>query len=365
MVLTSMFSTSLSFNHPLFRASLTERRKFTEDNLELILDSANNPIDGKRWWLKGECPWQLLAACCELAEALKLPNPAYYESSIPVHQDGSCNGLQHYAALGGDTLGAEAVNLVPADRPDDVYTKVSKKVQQLVDEDVKNNVPESLLMQNRINRKLVKQTVMTNTYGVTLIGARDQVYNRLKEARENESPDTALSTTDMKACAIYITRKIFASMDHMFEGNVCSISSYHVIGAREIQVWLTNSARWVTQSVPQEKLHLDEIKFYEALQAEGLINSPCSSNYTGISKSLLEEEDAVDPLMEAVSEDVAPSKTSSKSKKGVDYSGILEEKAVLKLKSKFPSKMTSMIWTSPLGFPIVQPYRKDPVVPVS
>jgi DNA-directed RNA polymerase len=38
-------------------------------------------------------------------------------SHLPVHQDGTCNGLQHYAALGGDRLGAEAVNLLPGDAP--------------------------------------------------------------------------------------------------------------------------------------------------------------------------------------------------------------------------------------------------------
>ena len=35
-----------------------------------------------------------------------------YMSGIPVHQDGSCNGLQHYAALGRDVNGAAAVNLI-------------------------------------------------------------------------------------------------------------------------------------------------------------------------------------------------------------------------------------------------------------
>ena len=31
--------------------------------------------------------------------------------------DGSCNGLQHYAALALDEPGGAAVNLVPSDRP--------------------------------------------------------------------------------------------------------------------------------------------------------------------------------------------------------------------------------------------------------
>lgn len=33
----------------------------------------------------------------------------------------------------------------------------------------------------QVDRKLVKQTVMTSVYGVTYIGARDQIKRRLKE----------------------------------------------------------------------------------------------------------------------------------------------------------------------------------------
>ena len=43
-------------------------------------------------------------------------------------QDGSCNGLQHYAALGRDWLGAKQVNLVPVDRPQDPYAGVAGMV---------------------------------------------------------------------------------------------------------------------------------------------------------------------------------------------------------------------------------------------
>ena len=37
------------------------------------------------------------------------------------------------------------------------------------------------LLYVQINRKLVKQTVMTSVYGVTFVGARMQILNRLKE----------------------------------------------------------------------------------------------------------------------------------------------------------------------------------------
>jgi hypothetical protein len=38
-------------------------------------------------------------------------------SYLPVQQDGSCNGLQHYAALGRDKAGAAAVNLMDCEAP--------------------------------------------------------------------------------------------------------------------------------------------------------------------------------------------------------------------------------------------------------
>ena len=60
----------------------------------------------------------------EIADATRSPDPTQFISHQPVHQDGSCNGLQHYAALGQDTYGAKQVNLLPADRPQDVYEEV-------------------------------------------------------------------------------------------------------------------------------------------------------------------------------------------------------------------------------------------------
>lgn len=85
-------------------------------------------IQGEKWWQESEEPWQTLAACFEIAKALKSPNPAEYVSHFPIHQDGSCNGLQHYAALGRDQQGAESVNLYPAEKPQDVYSAIAALV---------------------------------------------------------------------------------------------------------------------------------------------------------------------------------------------------------------------------------------------
>lgn len=91
--------------------------------------------------------------------AMESGDPYSYLSSQPVHQDGTCNGLQHYAALGGDTEGAAQVNLSPGDRPSDVYTYVGNMVENMIDVDVKKGDRRAIMLQGKISRKVVKQTV--------------------------------------------------------------------------------------------------------------------------------------------------------------------------------------------------------------
>lgn len=42
------------------KSPVEERLEYAEEIMEDILDSANNPIHGKRWWLQAEDPWQTL-----------------------------------------------------------------------------------------------------------------------------------------------------------------------------------------------------------------------------------------------------------------------------------------------------------------
>ncbi|GJN40002.1 hypothetical protein PR202_gb29163 [Eleusine coracana subsp. coracana] len=169
------------------KLSYDGRIAFTENHLEEIFDSADRPLEGKRWWLKAEDPFQCLAVCMNLAEALRSSSPETTISHIPVHQDGSCNGLQHYAALGRDKLGALAVNLVAGDKPADVYSEIANRVVEIMRRDAQKDpstdpdAARARRILNQVDRKLVKQTVMTSVYGVTYVGAREQIKRRLKE----------------------------------------------------------------------------------------------------------------------------------------------------------------------------------------
>lgn len=129
-----------------------------------------------------------MAACIELRNAIKSGNPESFISHLPIHQDGSCNGLQHYAALGKDVQGATEVNLLPMDNPQDLYLSVAKRVEKrrLIDE---QNPDEKIRevavalrqeMPQELPRKIIKQTVMTVAYGVTMFGAIAQIKRQLK-----------------------------------------------------------------------------------------------------------------------------------------------------------------------------------------
>jgi len=76
-------------------------------------------------WIHLEECFQAIAALKEYDDILTLHEEFGYdleqiETALAIHIDGSCNGLQHYAALGRDLGGAGAVSLIDSERPGDV-----------------------------------------------------------------------------------------------------------------------------------------------------------------------------------------------------------------------------------------------------
>jgi DNA-directed RNA polymerase len=112
---------------PVGKMSFERRVAYTDNHMDKIFDSAERPLSGLRWWLLAEDPFQCLAACMDIRDAILSGDPSTYVSYLPVHQDGSCNGLQHYAALGRDWDGAQSVNLTTGDQPADVYAGIAER----------------------------------------------------------------------------------------------------------------------------------------------------------------------------------------------------------------------------------------------
>ena len=272
------------------KASFEERLQFTENHLAEIYDSVNKPLNGNRWWLKAEDPWQCLAACNELKAALDLPDPTQFVCQLAIHQDGTCNGLQHYAALGGDVTGAQQVNLEPGDRPSDIYTAVAEMVKAEISEEAAQGKELAQQLDGKVTRKVVKQTVMTNVYGVTFTGAKRQVLKQLDDLVPNLPDNFDLNRL---AAAPYIAKKIFAALSTMFNG------------AHDIQYWLTDCAARISDSISAEQVE------YIEKEAKG---------------------------------EKLPDQFKLKSLRG--------------RKDELLTFRSSVIWTTPLKMPVVQPYRK-------
>ena len=308
------------------KASLSEREAYTMEHLDDIYDSVRNPLDGRRWWLESEDAWQTLAACFELTNALDSPDPTKFISHLPTHQDGTCNGLQHYAALGGDTAGAAQVNLEPGDRPADIYTAVAKAVIEEVEKDAADGNEIAKILQGKITRKVVKQPVMTNVYGVTFFGAKQQVRKQI----EDILPDLGrYDDVNYGNASTYVATKIFKSLGSMFTG------------AQAIQVWLGTCADRISTCLSPEQIA--QLTSEVDSQAEAKKNA--KANTVKTRKIRKDTQARLDKAAAGQNSAFTPSGFVKDDSKHINLA-----------KPLFKSSVT---WTTPLRMPVVQPYRSS------
>lgn len=179
------------------------------DFCEMVQDIAADPLTFRQW-LSADEPWQFLAWAKEYAryiESIEEGTSAEFLTYLPVHQDGSCSGIQHYSAMLRDVTGAKAVNLMPSDSPQDIYNEVAKVVirknKAIADledgETYKIGKMELTTAVSRamaeswdaigITRSLTKKPVMTLPYGSTRITCRESIDDYLCDIEEKELRD--------------------------------------------------------------------------------------------------------------------------------------------------------------------------------
>lgn len=150
-----------------------DRERWTLDHMRDIRRAADDPHS--EWWKTAKKPWQFRAACIALCDRDTAER-------LPIDMDGTCNGLQHYTALGRDAAAAPMVNMTPADAPNSVYARVAGTTKPLVAEDADLGHPWAQRVYELVDTDLVKPVTMTTVYGVTMVGARNQIRERLRKA---------------------------------------------------------------------------------------------------------------------------------------------------------------------------------------
>ncbi len=149
------------------KVSFDDRVAWVDENMSDWRAVAADPHGTTDIWEddspKKNASFQRLAAIFDLIMAIDEGM-----TQVPVQVDGSCNGIQHWAAMTRDeTIGPE-VNLTPGDKPADVYQLVADGCTDMCNEEP-NDWRLHFLEQydGRIPRKVCKRSVMCDPYGIT------------------------------------------------------------------------------------------------------------------------------------------------------------------------------------------------------
>lgn len=267
------------------KGTLDERVEWVMEREDMIRAFAEDPINN-RGWQEADKPLQFLAWAIEFNEWRKQPEG--FVSHIPVGMDGTCNGLQNFSAMLRDEVGGAATNLIPSERPKDIYQMVADVTEAALSNSVipafvSNAEGEerekamakrerlvtyrSKWMMHGMNRKLVKRSVMTLPYGSTRFSCADFIVQDYMKM--GLVPDFAKE--NYAEAAQYLSHFVWDAI-----GDV-------VVKASEAMTWLqratkpilaeSNDVRWISPS------GFPVIQTYQAVEEHRIKTQLCGSAF--------------------------------------------------------------------------------------
>lgn len=240
------------------KESYEDRVAYVEAHTDLLMSIADDPIGHREDIMEADSPFVFLAAVMDYTRYLMATERGEdYISHIPVSMDGSCSGSQHFAAVMRCEDTASKVNMLPIEKPHDLYTSVAEGALATVMADYKAVIhlnPDDLLakaqlIQERYNavyqqgpreevskvqaalkevvgqltphliaanpgyldRKIVKRPTMTYGYALTRYGALDQI-NEIITDRYTKG-DRTLPEGLTFHCAAYLRDVIWSAIE--------------------------------------------------------------------------------------------------------------------------------------------------------
>lgn len=178
------------------------------------------------WKKRGGDSWLALAACLDYVAYLEEGDG--YVSHLPVTVDGSCNALQHIAALARDEKAASLVNLAKGCEPSDFYAVIAQQ-DQFHHTDIASFAEEmSQAGEGKSLRPLVKEVVMPYFYGRD----EDSMEYAARRAIRGQARSAGLELEFERAKTI---------ATHVVEGCQCAIK-HHAPSAYDVREWLEGVA---------------------------------------------------------------------------------------------------------------------------
>jgi len=231
------------------KVSYSERVAWVDENTEMLCAIADDPYDNLQW-AEADKPFQAYAACFDLDLALGSENPEEYISRIPIALDGSCSGIQQLSMAFRDTVGGAAVNILPSDKPSDIYQLVAdatlavlkelsaqiEPVAQSTQDGEKEVTPIAALAQwwldFGITRKHTKRNCMTFPYGSKQRGFSDQILEDILNPHIKEHGDLKFNPM--------LLSNLLAKINYQSVKQI-------VLKASEAMDWMQQAARMVAK----------------------------------------------------------------------------------------------------------------------
>ncbi len=212
------------------KVSFRDREVWAAQHVEMILACADDPLECEEWHAADQ-PWQFLAACFAFADFYRHEGEMPV-CRVPVMLDGSCSGIQHYAALLRDEDAGRAVNLVPGDKPGDLYRDVAERVMERLrtmpaevwegsgkaKKRAKTFAAEWLAF--KIDRKITKRSVMVLPYGGTFLSNLDYVRDAVRDQVESRGVPSWLTEDNEQDAYVALAKVVWAAMHDVVKGPI-------------------------------------------------------------------------------------------------------------------------------------------------
>lgn len=225
-----------------------------------------------------------------------------FVSHLPLAFDGTCSGLQHFSALLRDEVGGHAVNLVPSDKVQDIYSLVAEKVNKVLTEDAKSGNADTLkkdkqtgevlkdvngnpmvkygsktlaqnwiafnrvqFSQDGITRKVCKRSVMTLAYGSKQYGFRENLLEDILKPFELAHPEDT-PFLNVNQAAVYMAKLIWDAVGMTVIKAVEGMSWLQAVTklitkSGGVVTWFTPNGLPVQQNYMNEKSQVIKVRF--------------------------------------------------------------------------------------------------------
>jgi DNA-directed RNA polymerase len=222
------------------KCSFDERLAWVQANSDLWERIASDPF-GNLDWTEVDKPWAALAAVFDWVGYLEHGDG--YVSHLPIHVDGTCNGIQHLSAMTRDHVAGEYVNLVPGEKPRDIYKFVADNLQKVLERievaggEAGSHASFWLDLCNRdLPRSLTKRQVMVLPYG----GTKDSFFTYTRKWLDENCPFHSDGSKEQYGER---TKRLSFLVHHMWD-----VVNEVVSGGMGVMKWLQDTAKHAATS---------------------------------------------------------------------------------------------------------------------